>query len=140
MPSQPRVLCFVSVTKLLVLTGTRTPTDYEAFANALRNIDKKPAVTATIWQGEPDPFHPNPPTSDPHPAATGKWFCAGTDVKARGGSSNASTDITIRSAFASNVVSTHLDTSKAVGNTLPSEKPLAYSFRLPSIRRFLSLL
>lgn len=30
--------------------------DYNAFANALRNIDKTPAVTVTIWQGDPNPL------------------------------------------------------------------------------------
>jgi len=73
-----------------------TAEDYEAFANALRNIDKNPAVTATIWQ------------------ATGKWFCAGTDVKTRSSSSNSPTETTVRSAFAANVVPTHLDTSRAI--------------------------
>jgi len=72
-----------------------TAEDYEAFANALRNIDKNPAVVATIWQ------------------ATGKWFCAGTDVKARS-VSNGPIEITIRSSLASHVVPTHLDTSKAI--------------------------
>ena len=28
--------------------------DYEAFANALRSIDKNPAVAVTIWQGRSD--------------------------------------------------------------------------------------
>jgi hypothetical protein len=36
---------------LFVLT-VYTFLDYEAFANALRSIDKNPAVTATIWQGD----------------------------------------------------------------------------------------
>ncbi|KIK59861.1 hypothetical protein GYMLUDRAFT_44334 [Collybiopsis luxurians FD-317 M1] len=42
-----------------------TVEDYDAFANALRNIDKRDDVIVTVWQ------------------ATGKWFCAGTDVKDR---------------------------------------------------------
>ncbi|KAE9400784.1 ClpP/crotonase [Gymnopus androsaceus JB14] len=42
-----------------------TVEDYDAFANALRDIDKRDDVLVTVWQ------------------ATGKWFCAGTDVKAR---------------------------------------------------------
>ncbi|KAF9792343.1 ClpP/crotonase [Thelephora terrestris] len=83
----------LSVTSLFVLTVYLL--DYEAFANALRNIDKNPAIIATVWQ------------------ATGKWFCAGTDVKARG-RPNAPVEITTRNLFASNVVPTHLDTSKAV--------------------------
>jgi peroxisomal 3,2-trans-enoyl-CoA isomerase len=33
--------------------------DYNAFANALRNIDKNPVVTVTIWQG--GPYIPSPP-------------------------------------------------------------------------------
>jgi len=39
------------------------PEDYTAFANALRDIDKRDDVLVTVWQ------------------ATGKWFCAGTYVK-----------------------------------------------------------
>ncbi|KAF9264724.1 ClpP/crotonase [Marasmius fiardii PR-910] len=42
-----------------------TTADYNAFANALREIDKRKDVLVTVWQ------------------ATGKWFCAGTDVKNR---------------------------------------------------------
>ncbi|KAF5391426.1 hypothetical protein D9757_001935 [Collybiopsis confluens] len=42
-----------------------TTEDYEAFADALRAIDKRDDVLVTVWQ------------------ATGKWFCAGTDVKDR---------------------------------------------------------
>ncbi|EIW85226.1 ClpP crotonase [Coniophora puteana RWD-64-598 SS2] len=36
--------------------------DYDVFAKALREIDKRDDVVATVWQ------------------ATGRWFCAGTDV------------------------------------------------------------
>ncbi|KAJ7219223.1 ClpP/crotonase-like domain-containing protein [Mycena pura] len=39
------------------------PEDYTAFANALRDVDKRDDVLVTVWQ------------------ATGKWFCAGTSVK-----------------------------------------------------------
>ncbi|KAJ7940685.1 ClpP/crotonase-like domain-containing protein [Mycena leptocephala] len=44
-----------------------TAEDYTAFANTLRAIDKRDDVLVTVWQ------------------ATGKWFCAGTDVKSAGG-------------------------------------------------------
>ncbi|PBK96804.1 ClpP/crotonase [Armillaria gallica] len=40
-----------------------TVEDYDAFANALRDIDRRDDVLVTVWQ------------------ATGKWFCAGTNVK-----------------------------------------------------------
>ncbi|KAJ7156023.1 ClpP/crotonase-like domain-containing protein [Mycena crocata] len=43
-----------------------TAADYTAFANALRDIDKRADVLVTVWQ------------------ATGKWFCAGTDVRNTG--------------------------------------------------------
>jgi len=75
-----------------------TAEDYEAFANALRNIDKNPAIAVTVWQ------------------ATGKWFCAGTDVKARDSSSNVPAEMTVRSAFMTHVASTHLDISKAISD------------------------
>ncbi|KAJ3972436.1 ClpP/crotonase-like domain-containing protein [Lentinula raphanica] len=39
--------------------------DYDDFANALREIDGRGDVLVTVWQ------------------ATGKWFCAGTDVMGR---------------------------------------------------------
>ncbi|KAJ3786593.1 ClpP/crotonase-like domain-containing protein [Lentinula aff. detonsa] len=42
-----------------------TVEDYDAFANALREIDRRDDVLLTVWQ------------------ATGKWFCAGTDVMGR---------------------------------------------------------
>ncbi|KAJ3998215.1 ClpP/crotonase-like domain-containing protein [Lentinula boryana] len=42
-----------------------TVEDYDAFANALREIDRRDDVLVTVWQ------------------ATGKWFCAGTDVMGR---------------------------------------------------------
>jgi len=42
-----------------------TAEDYDAFANALRAIDKREDVLVTVWQ------------------ATGTWFCSGTDIKRR---------------------------------------------------------
>jgi len=39
-----------------------THEDYTAFSEALRAVDKRDDVVATVWQ------------------ATGRWFCAGTDV------------------------------------------------------------
>lgn len=40
----------------------RISLDYDAFVNALRNIDTNPAIAVTVWQGKPDapplpPFH-----------------------------------------------------------------------------------
>jgi len=46
-----------------------TADDYEAFAEALLDIDKRPDVSATVWQ------------------ATGRWFCSGTNVTSKGGPS-----------------------------------------------------
>jgi len=75
-----------------------TAEDYEAFANGLRDIDRNPAIVVTVWQ------------------ATGKWFCAGTDVKARADSSDVPPEMTVRSAFVSGVASTHIDVSKALSD------------------------
>ena len=117
MPSKLRVIFPITTYSWHILTVCVSP-DYEAFANALRNIDKNPAVAVTIWQGGPGSpslpaFHVNS-----LPTATGKWFCSGADVKARGDSSNASAETTVRSAFVPWVASTHLDTSKAVGRVI----------------------
>lgn len=115
MLSQPRVIASISIYSWRVLTVCIFP-DYEAFANSLRNIDKNPSVAVTIWQGEL-----RPPLLSFHfelLSATGKWFCSGTDVKARG---NTPAEMTIRSAFVPGVALTHLDTSKAVGRVVRHE-------------------
>ncbi|KAG7092417.1 hypothetical protein E1B28_008773 [Marasmius oreades] len=77
-----------------------TTADYNAFANALREIDKMEDVLITVWQ------------------ATGKWFCAGTDVKNRSfdkpldGTDNS--DFTLRRAFLQGVVHTTTDCGRAL--------------------------
>jgi len=72
-----------------------TADDYDALANALRDIDQNEDVLVTVWQ------------------ATGKWFCAGTDVR-RTSSSNAMESIgNMRKALKNNVVSTTMDCGKA---------------------------
>ncbi|KAF8192986.1 ClpP/crotonase-like domain-containing protein [Pholiota molesta] len=73
-----------------------TAEDYDAFANALREIDEREDVLITVWQ------------------ATGKWFCAGTDVR-RSGSSKALESVgSVRKALKNNVVSTTTDCGKAL--------------------------
>lgn len=86
----------------------------------MRNIDNNPAVTVTIWQGDTSSL-PLPFVLIPYPTATGKWFCAGTDVKVRGDASNVPAEVTIRSVFVPDVASSHLDTSKAVGRLIHPE-------------------
>jgi peroxisomal 3,2-trans-enoyl-CoA isomerase len=71
-----------------------TTEDYDAFANALREIDQNEDVLVTVWQ------------------ATGKWFCAGTDVKRRA-DSNSSIG-SVRNALRNAVVSTTTDCGKAL--------------------------
>jgi len=71
-----------------------TPEDYDAFANALRDIDRNEDVLVTVWQ------------------ATGKWFCAGTDVRRRVASS-ASVG-SVRNALRNSIVSTTTDCGKAL--------------------------
>ncbi|KJA21798.1 hypothetical protein HYPSUDRAFT_140075 [Hypholoma sublateritium FD-334 SS-4] len=72
-----------------------TAEDYDALANALREIDENEDVLVTIWQ------------------ATGKWFCAGTDVR-RTGSPNATESLgSVRKALKNNVISTTTDCGKA---------------------------
>ncbi|KAJ7046732.1 ClpP/crotonase-like domain-containing protein [Mycena alexandri] len=70
-----------------------TPDDYTAFANALRAIDEREDVLVTVWQ------------------ATGKWFCAGTDVR-----SSTSREFTgeIRDSFLQAVVRTTTDCGHAL--------------------------
>ncbi|KIM43723.1 hypothetical protein M413DRAFT_18110 [Hebeloma cylindrosporum] len=72
-----------------------TVEDYDAFANALRMINKRDDVLVTVWQ------------------ATGTWFCAGTDVKRKEGS-NVQTLGNVRNAMRYNVVATTTDCGKAL--------------------------
>ncbi|KAJ7709954.1 ClpP/crotonase-like domain-containing protein [Mycena rosella] len=70
-----------------------TPEDYTAFANALRAIDKRDDVLVTVWQ------------------ATGKWFCAGTDVRSSGGRGLTGE---LRDSFLQAVVRTTTDCGQAI--------------------------
>ncbi|PPQ74664.1 hypothetical protein CVT24_003821 [Panaeolus cyanescens] len=76
-----------------------TKEDYDALANTLREVDKDENVLITVVQ------------------ATGKWFCAGTDVKNRPSASVEAVSETlgnVRNALRSNVVNTTLDCGKAL--------------------------
>ncbi|KAF4608424.1 hypothetical protein EYR40_000769 [Pleurotus pulmonarius] len=69
-----------------------TADDYDKLANTLREVDKREDVIATIWQ------------------ATGKWFCAGTDVKSTG---SKLVETTVRHALVNQVSKSHLDCGHA---------------------------
>ena len=62
--------------------------------------------------------------------ATGKWFCAGTDVKARGSGPDFPAKLTVRSAFVPGVALTHLDTSKAVGRVVLPENTSSFLLQI----------
>ncbi|KAJ2916002.1 hypothetical protein MD484_g4366, partial [Candolleomyces efflorescens] len=70
-----------------------TPADYDCLANTLREIDTRDDVLVTLLQG------------------TGRWFCAGTDVKAR--STVSGTTGNVRKAFTTNVVNSTVDLGQA---------------------------
>ncbi|KAJ6596841.1 ClpP/crotonase-like domain-containing protein [Mycena vulgaris] len=70
-----------------------TAEDYTAFANALRAIDQREDVLVTVWQ------------------ATGKWFCAGTDVR---GSGTRVLTSHLRDSFLQGVVRTTTDCGHAL--------------------------
>ncbi|EMD38506.1 hypothetical protein CERSUDRAFT_82780 [Gelatoporia subvermispora B] len=74
-----------------------TREDYDAFAQALRDVDKRDDVLLTVWQ------------------ATGKWFCSGTSV------TQSTTTIkpgagpgTRKQIFVNRVASTNTDTAQAL--------------------------
>ncbi|KAK7693612.1 hypothetical protein QCA50_003181 [Cerrena zonata] len=67
-----------------------TTADYNAFAEALREIDKRDDVIATIWQ------------------AKGRWFCAGTDVSGSGSL------LSVRETFMNRVARANTDTNRAL--------------------------
>ncbi|KAK0503213.1 ClpP/crotonase-like domain-containing protein [Armillaria luteobubalina] len=69
-----------------------TVEDYEVFANALRDIDRRGDVLVTVWQ------------------ATGKWFCAGTNVKG----ARPSVSSSLRNSFLNNVAHTTTDCGQAL--------------------------
>ncbi|KAJ7343534.1 ClpP/crotonase-like domain-containing protein [Mycena albidolilacea] len=71
-----------------------TADDYTEFANALRTIDKRDDVLVTVWQ------------------ATGKWFCAGTDVRASTTTKGANAGL--RDNFLQRVVHTTTDCGQAL--------------------------
>ncbi|KAJ7774774.1 ClpP/crotonase-like domain-containing protein [Mycena metata] len=71
-----------------------TADDYTAFANALRAIDEREDVLVTVWQ------------------ATGKWFCAGTDVRSSAGREVLTGEI--RDSFLQAVVHTTTDCGHAL--------------------------
>ncbi|KAJ7063256.1 ClpP/crotonase-like domain-containing protein, partial [Mycena amicta] len=73
-----------------------TAEDYSAFAKALRDIDKRDDVLVTVWQ------------------ATGKWFCAGTDVRGSGDRAAAVTVGNVRESFLQAVVHTTTDCGQAL--------------------------
>ncbi|KAL7283315.1 ClpP/crotonase [Trametes coccinea BRFM310] len=70
-----------------------TRPDYDAFARALREVDKREDVLVTIWQ------------------ANGKWFSAGTSVT---GTADASKKLTTRDAFTSTIAPVNTDVSNAL--------------------------
>ncbi|KDR79163.1 hypothetical protein GALMADRAFT_63004 [Galerina marginata CBS 339.88] len=72
-----------------------TADDYDAFANALREIDQNDDVLVTVWQ------------------ATGTWFCAGTDVKVTNANTTESMG-SVRNSLKYKVVSTTTDCGKAL--------------------------
>ncbi|KAJ7273662.1 ClpP/crotonase-like domain-containing protein [Mycena haematopus] len=71
-----------------------TAEDYSEFANALRAIDRREDVLVTVWQ------------------ATGKWFCAGTDVRAS--KTTGVVDHELRDNFLRRVVQTTTDCGQAL--------------------------
>ncbi|KAI0082721.1 ClpP crotonase [Panus rudis PR-1116 ss-1] len=67
-----------------------TPEDYNAFAEALRTIDARDDVIATIWQ------------------ATGRWFCSGTNVSKSG------EVLSVRETFLQRVARANTDVTHAL--------------------------
>ncbi|TDL27508.1 ClpP/crotonase [Rickenella mellea] len=73
-----------------------TAEDYEKLAEVLREVDSRTDVIATVLQ------------------ANGKWFCAGTDVKASKQTADGPSTTTTRQAFLSSVVKSNTDCSRAL--------------------------
>ncbi|KDQ60874.1 hypothetical protein JAAARDRAFT_31873 [Jaapia argillacea MUCL 33604] len=69
------------------------PEDYTCFADTLRELDRRDDVLVTVWQ------------------ATGKWFCAGTNVRA-----NTHVEVldTVRDQFYHRVARTSTDCGRAL--------------------------
>ncbi|KAH7930824.1 ClpP crotonase [Leucogyrophana mollusca] len=70
-----------------------SPEDYDIFANSLREIDQRDDVVVTVWQ------------------ATGNWFCAGTNVKAR---QEKEVGPTVRDQLLARVVQANTDCTRAL--------------------------
>ncbi|KIY69964.1 ClpP/crotonase [Cylindrobasidium torrendii FP15055 ss-10] len=76
-----------------------TRDDYDAFANGLREIDKREDVVVTVWQ------------------ATGRWFCAGTDIKDSSTADSADPAAwTVRGRFTQTVAHTAVDCGHALAS------------------------
>ncbi|OCH95509.1 ClpP/crotonase [Obba rivulosa] len=73
-----------------------THEDYDAFAQALRDIDKRDDVVVTVWQ------------------ATGKWFCSGTSVTRTTTATSSSGPGTRRNIFLDKVAKANTDTAQAL--------------------------
>lgn len=73
-----------------------TSEDYDDFANTLRELDQRDDVLVTVWQ------------------ATGKWFCAGTDVKSGVIGSSGSKEASIRTGFLQGAARTTTDCGQAL--------------------------
>nr|GAT58728.1 predicted protein [Mycena chlorophos] len=73
-----------------------TMDDYNEFAKVLREIDQREDVLVTVWQ------------------ATGKWFCAGTDVKNSGAGDRSAVVGNLRESFLKAVVHTTTDCGQAL--------------------------
>ncbi|CAL1704861.1 unnamed protein product [Somion occarium] len=67
-----------------------TTDDYNAFGEALRAIDKRDDVVATVWQ------------------ATGRWFCAGTNVSTSGSL------VSMRETFLQRVARSNTDVTRGL--------------------------
>ncbi|KAF7294978.1 AA-permease domain-containing protein [Mycena indigotica] len=92
-----------------------TVEDYDAFAKALRDIDKRDDVVVTVWQG------------------TGKWFCAGTDVKTAGAAQD-SVIGNVREAFLKAVTLSTTDCGQAVGYFLTGQCLIVKFFSLIALQ------
>ncbi|KAF8212286.1 ClpP/crotonase-like domain-containing protein, partial [Mycena galopus ATCC 62051] len=75
-----------------------TAEDYTNLANALRAIDKREDVLVTVWQ------------------ATGKWFCAGTDVRAAASNTPSTDEVNhgLRHNFLNGVTHSNTDCGQAL--------------------------
>ncbi|KAF7793032.1 hypothetical protein EIP86_004137 [Pleurotus ostreatoroseus] len=93
-----------------------TNEDYNDFAEALWAIDKRSDVLVTVWQGERI-FEAavSPPELMKSRTATGRMFCAGTDVGAAG-TKKEGEKTTMRETFLTRVARANTDPSKALAS------------------------